>query len=103
VVLEALVDPENVGAIFRNAMAFAADAVLLAPNCGDPLGRKAIRASAGGTLRVPFATVDAWPAALAGLRAAGYDVVALAPDGALDLLLAPPIGDRRLPRATRDA
>ena len=85
-VLEALVDPENVGAVFRNAMAFGAHAVLLSPGCGDPLGRKAIRVSGGGTLRVPFASVHEWPGGLAHLRAAGYDVIALTPDGALDLL-----------------
>jgi tRNA G18 (ribose-2'-O)-methylase SpoU len=97
VVIEAVVDPENVGAVFRNAMAFGADAVLLAPDCGDPLGRKAIRVSAGGTLRVPFASLQEWPDGLARLRLAGYDIVALAPDGALDLLQlgrSHPISDR---------
>lgn len=97
VVIEALVDPENVGAVFRNAMAFGAHAVLLSPDCADPLGRKAIRVSAGGTLRVPFAILDGWPADLAGLRTSGYDVVALTPDGTLDLLQlgrSHPLGDR---------
>ncbi len=83
--LEALVDPENVGAVFRNALAFGADGVLLSPGCGDPLGRKAIRASSGGTLRVPFALVDPWPQALASLSGAGYEIVALSPNGAEDL------------------
>ncbi len=84
-VLEALVDPENVGAVFRNALAFGADAVLLSPGCGDPLGRKAIRASSGGTLHLPFALVDPWPAGLTPLSTASYEIIALAPDGSEDL------------------
>jgi len=83
--LEELVDPANVGAIFRNALAFGAAAVLLSPGCGDPLARKAIRASSGGTLRVPFTLLDPWPEELAQLEPAGYEVVALAPEGAVDL------------------
>src|SRR5262245_9631991 len=97
VAIESLVDPENVGAVFRNAMAFGVDAVLLSPDCGDVLGRKAIRASAGGALRVPFVSLGEWPAGLAGLRAAGYDVIALAPDGVRDLgelRRSHPLGDR---------
>src|SRR5262245_52764915 len=86
VAIESLADPGNVGAGFRNAIAFGAHAVLLSPDCGDPFGRKAIRVSAGGTLRVPFAEIERWPADLARLRAAGYEVIALTPDGAVDLL-----------------
>jgi tRNA G18 (ribose-2'-O)-methylase SpoU len=85
VLLEGLVDPANVGAVFRNALAFGVAAVLLSPGCGDPLSRKAIRASSGGTLRVPFALLEPWPQGLAQLPAAGYQVVALTPDGAEDL------------------
>jgi tRNA G18 (ribose-2'-O)-methylase SpoU len=85
-VIEALADPENIGAVFRNAMAFGAHGILLSPDCGDPLGRKAIRVSSGGTLRMPFAELDGWPGDLAWLRAAGYDVLALSPDGVVDLL-----------------
>mgnify|MGYP000910222554 CR=1 FL=1 len=53
-VLEHLTDPDNVGAAFRNAMAFGVEAVLLSPGCADPLYRKAIRTSAGATLAMPF-------------------------------------------------
>jgi tRNA G18 (ribose-2'-O)-methylase SpoU len=84
-VLEGLVDPENIGAAFRNALAFGADGVLLTPGCGDPLGRKAIRASAGGALRIPFATLHDWPAAIVALRGAGYDLLALTPSGTTEL------------------
>jgi tRNA G18 (ribose-2'-O)-methylase SpoU len=95
VVLERLVDPENVGAVFRNAMAFGADGVLLSPGCGDPLARKAIRASAGGTLRVPFAVVDDWPHGLIALRTAGHALIALAPAAAAALEDGAPIPARR--------
>lgn len=86
VVCERLSNPDNVGGVFRNAAAFGAGAVLLAPGCCDPLYRKAVRVSMGGALRTPFATVPAWPADLARVRAAGFTVVALAPDrGAADI------------------
>ena len=85
VVLEGLTDPENVGAVFRNAMAFAVDAVLLCPRCCDPLYRKAIRVSMGAALCVPAGRFDPWPEGLAELRAAGYRLLALHPDGEVEL------------------
>ena len=42
---------DNMGGLFRNAAAFGAGAVLLAPDCCDPLYRKAIRVSVGAALR----------------------------------------------------
>jgi tRNA G18 (ribose-2'-O)-methylase SpoU len=79
VVLEGLTDPDNVGAVYRNAMAFGVDAVLLCPRCCDPLYRKAIRVSMGAALCVATARVAAWPAGIEEVRAAGYRVVALDP------------------------
>src|SRR5438034_2469648 len=64
VILEAAANPDNLGGVFRNAAAFAVDAVLLSPACCDPLYRKAIRTSMAATLRVPYATLEGWPAAL---------------------------------------
>ena len=55
VILEDLTDPDNVGAVFRNAMAFGVDAVLVSQHCCDPLYRKAIRVSMGAALCVPTA------------------------------------------------
>lgn len=78
-VLEDVTNPDNVGAVFRNAMAFGADGVLLSPGCADPLYRKAIRVSIGGSLSVPFGRVDDWPGGLRDLRATGYTVIALTP------------------------
>jgi tRNA G18 (ribose-2'-O)-methylase SpoU len=79
VVLEQIVNADNVGGIFRNAAAFGAAAVVLGPNCCDPLYRKSIRTSMGAVLRVPFAGADEWPGALGRLRDAGFTVVALTP------------------------
>jgi tRNA G18 (ribose-2'-O)-methylase SpoU len=80
VVLEAINDHENLGAIFRNAAAFGADAVLLCPRCCDPLYRRSVRVSMGQVLHVPFARVPSWPDDLAALGADGWRVVALTPD-----------------------
>jgi len=84
-VLERVTNPDNIGAMFRNAAALGADGVLLSPGCGDPLYRKAVRVSMGGTLVVPFARVEAWPGVLVDLRERGFTIVALAPGGALPI------------------
>ena len=65
VVVEGVNDQENLGAIFRNAAAFGAGAVLLDPTCADPLYRRSVRVSLGHVLRVPFARLTPWPASLA--------------------------------------
>jgi tRNA G18 (ribose-2'-O)-methylase SpoU len=86
VALEQLADPDNVGGVFRNARAFGADGVLLAPGGADPLYRKAIRVSTGATLQLPFARCAAWPRELEKLRAAGWTVLAaVAQPDAVDL------------------
>ncbi len=77
VVLEDLTNHDNVGGIFRSALALGAGGVLMSPRCCDPLYRKAIRVSMGAALRVPFAMVDEWPGGLQVLRDAGYRVVGL--------------------------
>jgi tRNA G18 (ribose-2'-O)-methylase SpoU len=79
VVLEGVTNADNVGGVFRNVAAFAADGVLLSPACCDPLYRKAIRTSMAATLRVPFARLDSWPDGLADVRACGFTLVALTP------------------------
>lgn len=79
VVLEGVTHADNVGAIFRNAAAFGAGAVLLDPATVDPLYREAIRVSMAATLRVPFARATDWPADLARVRAAGFTLAALTP------------------------
>jgi TrmH family RNA methyltransferase len=53
-------DPGNVGALLRSADAFGA-CVALSPGCADPLGPRALRASAGAIFRVPLAGWDELP------------------------------------------
>lgn len=98
VALEDVANPENVGAVFRNALAFGAEGVLLTPHCVDPLYRKAIRVSMGASLRVPFARAAAWPHELRRLREAGVFVAALCTSRR-----ATPISDLRLPACARGA
>ena len=57
-VLEDVVNPTNVGAIFRCAAALGMDAVLLTPACSDPLYRRAIRVSMGTVFQVPWTYLD---------------------------------------------
>lgn len=80
IVLDDVRDPDNVGSIFRSALAFGVSAVLLAPGCADPLYRKAIRTSMAATLSLPFADLEPWPDALDDLRARGFTLVAATPD-----------------------
>lgn len=58
-VLEDVVNPTNVGAIFRSAAALNMDAVLLTPACSDPLYRRAIRVSMGTVFQIPWTYLEA--------------------------------------------
>ncbi len=87
-VLDAMNDHENMGALFRTARAFSVDAVLLGPTAADPLYRRSVRVSMGHVLHVPFARMPALPGGLDELRRAGLATVALTPDPS-----APELGD----------
>lgn len=78
VVLEDLVDHTNVGAVFRSVAALGMDAVLVTPRCADPLYRRSVRVSMGTVFQVPWTRTGPWPAAVTGLRRAGFTVAALA-------------------------
>jgi tRNA G18 (ribose-2'-O)-methylase SpoU len=83
VCLEEVANADNVGGIFRNAAAFGADGVVLSRGCADPLYRKTIRTSMASALSVPFLIADGdeqWRAALARIRVAGFQTIALTPD-----------------------
>ncbi|MGW4380763.1 TrmH family RNA methyltransferase [Kitasatospora sp. NPDC004531] len=95
-VLEGLVDHTNLGAIFRSAAALGMDAVLLSPDCADPLYRRAVKTSMGAVFSVPYARLDPWPDSLAAVRAAGFELLALTPSGAEDFTVAK---SHLLPRA----
>ena len=77
-VLEDVMNPTNVGAIFRSAAALGMDAVLLTSPCSDPLYRRAARVSMGTVFQVPWTYFPAgcdWPELLRGL---GYKTAAMA-------------------------
>lgn len=75
-VLENVVNPTNVGAIFRSAAALGMDTVLLTPMCSNPLYRRALRVSMGTVFQVPWTYVnDAWQDTLRGL---GFRTAAMA-------------------------
>lgn len=77
-VLEGVVDHTNVGAVFRSAAALGVDAVLVSPDCADPLYRRSVRVSMGTVFQVPWTRLEPWPAGLGLLREAGFTVAALA-------------------------
>ena len=56
-VLENIADSTNIGAIFRSAAALGVDAVLVTPDCCDPLCRRAVRVSMGTIFRVPWCEI----------------------------------------------
>lgn len=64
-ILENVVNPTNVGAIFRSAAALNIDAVLLTPACSNPLYRRAIRVSMGTVFQIPWTFIgneaSEWP------------------------------------------
>jgi len=77
--LAGLSNHDNVGACFRNAAAFGADAVLLDVESCDPLYRKAIRVSSGSALWMPFAQGGTGGNLIEAAEARGYEVWALTP------------------------
>jgi tRNA G18 (ribose-2'-O)-methylase SpoU len=58
VVIEAVTDTTNIGAIFRSAAALGMDAVLLTRDSCDPLNRRAVRVSMGSVFLVPWTWLD---------------------------------------------
>ena len=81
-VLENVVNPTNVGAIFRSAAALHMDAVLLTPGCSNPLYRRAMRVSMGTVFQVPwtiFPEKEKWPEdGMACLQKLGFKTAAMA-------------------------
>ena len=85
-VLENVMNPTNIGAIFRSAAALGMDAVLLSPSCCDPLCRRAVRVSMGTVFQVPWTRIgdqpgEEWPqGGIAKLRSLGFKTAAMALD-----------------------
>lgn len=87
---------DNVGALFRNAASFEADAVLLDRLSCSPLYRKAIRVSVGATLRVPFRHEGVLESILEDLTRQGFHIAALSPAGRTSITHLPKKGKRAL-------
>ncbi len=82
-VLENIMNPTNLGAIFRSAAALNMDAVLLTPACSDPLYRRSARVSMGTVFQVPWTYIgedmEQWPhPGMDRLRALGFKTAAMA-------------------------
>ena len=81
-ILENIVNPTNIGAIFRSAAALHMDAVLLTGGCSNPLYRRAARVSMGTVFQIPWTYFDKktkWPVqGMESLSEMGYKTVAMA-------------------------
>ena len=81
-ILENVVNPTNIGAIFRSAAALHMDAVLLTSGCSDPLYRRAARVSMGTVFQIPWTYFDkksSWPEeGMESIQNLGFKTVAMA-------------------------
>lgn len=82
-VLENVVNPTNIGAIFRSAAALGMDAVLLTRGCADPFYRRAARVSMGTVFQVPWTYIgdkkQTWPKdGMDQLQQLGFKTAAMA-------------------------
>jgi tRNA G18 (ribose-2'-O)-methylase SpoU len=82
-VLENITESTNVGAIFRSAAALNLDALLVTPECCDPLCRRAVRVSMGNVFLIPWTKIGAvssdWPAlGMKQLQSLGFKTAAMA-------------------------
>ena len=82
-ILENVMNPTNVGAIFRSAAALGMDAVLLTPGCSDPLYRRSARVSMGTVFQIPWTFIGSeithWPEpGMERLRQLGFKTAAMA-------------------------
>ena len=80
-IMENVVNPTNVGAIFRSAAALNIDAVILTAFCSNPLYRRSARVSMGTVFQIPWTILEeeAWPLkAINELKALGFKTAAMA-------------------------
>lgn len=82
VILENVMNPTNIGAIFRSAAALNMDAILLTKGCSDPLYRRSVRVSMGTVFQIPWTFTEnsiSWPEeGMNQLKNLGYKTVAMA-------------------------
>ena len=77
-VLENVMNPTNVGAVFRSAAALGMDAVLLTPGCSNPLYRRSARVSMGTVFQIPWTFTGSWPEeGMHQLKELGYKTAAM--------------------------
>jgi tRNA G18 (ribose-2'-O)-methylase SpoU len=81
-VLEGITDHENLGAVFRSALALGIDGAMLDSTSGDPYYRRAVRVSMGAAFTLPFARLEASEDLIDVLNRAGYVSLALTSDPA---------------------
>lgn len=77
-VLENVMNPTNIGAIFRSAAALGVDAVLLTAQGSDPLYRRAVRVSMGTVFQVPWTYLSEDTPWTEQLRSLGFKTAAMA-------------------------
>ena len=92
VMLDQITDPQNVGAIFRSALAFGARGIVVQDRHSPALAGPLAKAAVGATERLPHARVTNLSRALEKLADLGWRAVAL--DGATDLTLEEALDDR---------
>lgn len=73
-VLENVMNPTNVGAIFRSAAALGMDAVLLTKGCSNPLYRRSLRVSMGTVFQIPWTFIDS----VSEVQKLGFETAAMA-------------------------
>lgn len=82
VILEDVMNPTNMGSIFRSAAALNMDAIILTGGCSDPLYRRAARVSMGTVFQIPWTSLGkniSWPKeGIDSLHEQGFKTVAMA-------------------------
>jgi len=77
--VDAVQDPGNLGSIFRNAVGFGVDGIILGRGTVDPFNPKVVRGSSGCFLRTPFETGIDLKERFSLLRQKGFCIVATSP------------------------
>lgn len=76
-ILEDIADHSNLGALLRSAAGLGVDAVLITPQCVDPLYRRSVRVSMGTALTIDWVRLESWPGDLQRVREHGFRILAL--------------------------
>jgi 23S rRNA (guanosine2251-2'-O)-methyltransferase len=92
VVIDGVTDPHNLGALARTAEAAGAEALLTRRHRAAPVGKVAVKASAGALIHLPIAEVANLPRAIGLLKDAGFWVVGLDASGTTSVYDDPPDG-----------